>query len=84
MEITTKQLRIQPGRIIAQVNNGQEVTITYRGKPRAKIVPITDRKIFRDCNAEDSNDELFGIWKDRIEMENVEQYVRNIRKGRKM
>jgi hypothetical protein len=27
MEITTKQLRIQPGRIISHVNNGQEITV---------------------------------------------------------
>ena len=81
MEITTKQLRIQPGRIISQVSDGQVVTITYRGKPRAKIVPITDKRIF---DIEDSSDELFGIWKNRKEMENVEQYIRNIRKGRKL
>ena len=81
MEITTKQLRIQPGRIISQVNRGQDVTITYRGKPRARIVPITDG---RTCDAEDSGDELFGIWKDRNEIENVKQYVRNMRKGRKL
>jgi prevent-host-death family protein len=81
MEITTKQLRIQPGRIISQVNNGQEITITYRGKACAKIVPFFARK---KNDLEESDDELFGIWKDRIEMENVEQYVRNMRKGRKL
>jgi prevent-host-death family protein len=43
MEVTTKQLRIQPGRIIAQVSDGQEIIITYRGKACAKIVPINDR-----------------------------------------
>jgi antitoxin (DNA-binding transcriptional repressor) of toxin-antitoxin stability system len=37
MEITTKQLRIQSGRIISQVNNGQEIIITYRGKACAKL-----------------------------------------------
>jgi len=30
---------------------------------------------------EDSGDELFGIWKNRKEMENVEQYIRNIRRS---
>ena len=33
---------------------------------------------------ENSNDELFGLWKNRKEMENVEQYIRNVRKGRKL
>jgi len=79
MEITTKQLRMAPGRIISQVNNGQEIIITYRGKPSAKIVPIAGRQ---NGNFEEIEDELFGIWKDRKDIEDVEQYVRKIRKGR--
>jgi len=81
MEISTKELRIQPGRIISQVVSGQEITITYRGKPRAKIVPIIDKKSF--VLKKDEN-ELFGIWKNRNETENVEQFVRGLRKGRKV
>jgi len=80
MEISTKQLRTQPGRIISQAANGQEITITYRGKPRAKIVPIIGKK---DLFIEENENELFGIWKKRNDMENVEQYVRDLRKGRK-
>jgi prevent-host-death family protein len=80
MEITTKQLRIQPGRIISQVNNGQEITITYRGKACAKIIPIRDKQSIN----EEADNELFGMWKDRKDMENVEQYVRSMRKGRKL
>ncbi|GHV30362.1 hypothetical protein AGMMS4952_17270 [Spirochaetia bacterium] len=83
MEITTKQLRIQPGRIISQVNNGQEITITYRGKPCAKIIPI-NKQNFDLQNAEETDNELFGMWKDREDMGDVEQYVRNLRKGRKL
>jgi prevent-host-death family protein len=83
MEVTTKQLRIQPGRIISQVNNGQEITITYRGKACAKIIPIKieNRK---NINLEEIDNELFGMWEGREDMEDVEQYVRNMRKGRKL
>ncbi|GHU78643.1 hypothetical protein FACS189485_01560 [Spirochaetia bacterium] len=85
MEITTKQLRIQPGRVIAQVNNGQEITITYRGKACAKIIPLKGKiENRRDNNLEETDNELFGMWKDREDMEDVEQYVRNMRKGRKL
>ena len=80
MEITTKQLRIQPGRIIGQVNNGQEITVTYRGKPRAKIVPILTR---RNVDIEEAENELFGIWKNREDTKNVEEFVRRMRKGRR-
>jgi len=83
MIISTKQLRMQPGRIISMVKNGQDVTITYRGKPSAKIISIMNRK---DTGMKefDSENELFGLWKKRKDTENVEQYVRNIRKGRKI
>jgi len=80
MEITTKQLRTESGRIISQVSNGQEITVTYRGKPRAKIIPI---KAGRVPVSREPENELFGIWKDRKDTANVEQFVRNIRKGRK-
>ncbi|GMO28951.1 MAG: hypothetical protein Ta2F_04320 [Termitinemataceae bacterium] len=83
MKITTKQLRIQHGRVISQVNNGQEITITYRGKPCAKIIPI-NKQNFDLQNFKETDNELFGMWKDRDDMEDVEQYVSNMRKGRKL
>ena len=77
MEISTKQLRMDLGRIISQAANGQEVIVTYRKKPRAKIVPIMNRN---KTLPGESGDELFGIWKNRKDTENVEQFVRNMRK----
>jgi prevent-host-death family protein len=79
MEITTKQLKAQPGRIISQVNSGQEIIVTYRGKASAKIVPLETENIRQSV---DSENELFGIWRNREDIQDVEQYVRNIRKGR--
>ncbi|MDR2132742.1 MAG: hypothetical protein LBP30_05275 [Clostridiales Family XIII bacterium] len=79
MEITTKQLRMQPGKILSQVNSGWEITITYRGKVCAKIIPVHTKQT---VNLGDPDNELFGMWKDRKDMEDVEQYIRNIRKGR--
>ena len=80
MVVTAKQLRVEPGRIISQAESGQEITITYRGKPRAKIVPLTGKKI----DFEDQGSELFGIWKNRKDMSNVDQFVRKLRRGRKI
>ena len=81
MEITAKQLRIESGKIISRAANGQEITITYRGKPCAKIVPVAAKK---NLVLDSELDELFGIWKNRTGINNVEQFVRNIRKGRKI
>ena len=100
MEVTTKQLRIEPGRIISRAAGGQEITVTYRGKPCAKIIPLAGRKNLvseelPEYSAEAVNrgpgkrrgsqeDELFGLWKNRKDTENVEQFVRNARKGRSL
>ncbi|MCL2806464.1 MAG: type II toxin-antitoxin system prevent-host-death family antitoxin [Treponema sp.] len=81
MEISTKELRIQPGRIISRVNQGLDVTITYKGKPAAKIIPIRKTET---VNPENTEDELFGLWKDREDIGNVDQFVRSMRKGRKL
>ena len=78
MEVSTKELRIQPGRIIDQVVNGEEVTVTFRGKALARIIPIDSRQ--RESTTEDEG--IFGMWKDKKQNESVEDHVRRIRKGR--
>lgn len=78
MKTTAKALRFHVKELLASVSRGEEVIITYRGKPKAKLVPI-------DNNYQEekkSDDELFGIWKDNPAVKNVEAYVRNKRKGR--
>lgn len=75
MEVTTKELRIQPGKILDQVSIGQEVTITYRGKPLARIVPFRNKE-----DAEGIS--MFGLWKDHESDMSVEDLVRETRKGR--
>jgi len=78
MEVSTKELRIQPGKIIDQVVNGEEITVTFRGKALAKIIPYKGR-----VNSIENEDiSIFGLWKDHDLAENVDDYIRNIRKGR--
>jgi len=80
MEVTTKELRIQPGKIIEQVANGQEVTVTFRGKALARIVPILRQTKSREADEVS----IFGMWKSHSIDETVEDTVRNIRKGRQI
>lgn len=77
MEITTKELRIQPGKIIDQVAHGQEVTVTYRGRALARIVPIDGKA------KEKEGASIFGMWRTRPAGPSVEDTVREIRKGRR-
>ncbi len=79
MEVTTKELRIQPGKIIEYVVNGEEVTVTFRGKPLARIVPIAKKA--GEPTTED--DDIFGMWKNREQEGRVEDVVRAMREGRK-
>ncbi|MGO8694698.1 MAG: type II toxin-antitoxin system Phd/YefM family antitoxin [Rectinemataceae bacterium] len=78
MEITTKELRIQPGKIIEQVVNGQEIIVTFRGKALARIVPIGEKT----DNQEREEVSIFGMWKENPTGLSVEETVREIRKGR--
>ncbi len=78
MEVTTKELRMQPGKIIDQVSNGQEITVTFRGKALAKIVPIKKTRQTSD----DNDTSIFGLWSDHPNENTVENHVRNLRKGR--
>jgi prevent-host-death family protein len=76
MNATAKDLRFHSKELLDTVNRGEEVVITYRGKPCAKLVP------FSETPKEESADELFGLWKDREELQVVDAYVRKMRKRR--
>jgi prevent-host-death family protein len=76
MEATAKDLRFHSTELLNTVKRGEEVTITFRGKPCAKLVPIEDNDELNEKN------ELFGIWENNKETEKVDNYVRNLRKGR--
>ncbi len=73
-----RPVRIQPGKIINQVANGGEVTVTFRGKALAKIIPVKRRAYTNE--KEDIS--IFGLWKDHEDTKKVEDYVRELRKRR--
>ena len=77
MYATAKDLRFYSKNLLDVVSRGEEVIITYRGKPCAKLAPLNepDKK-------ESQVDPLFGIWKDHKPSNDVNKYVRNLRKGR--
>jgi prevent-host-death family protein len=79
MKITTKELRINPGRVLGQAVRGREITVTYRGKALAKIVPI--RNSSQDHAKEETS--IFGLWKDRKDSQTVDDFIDIVRKGRR-
>jgi prevent-host-death family protein len=77
MKATAKDLRFHAKEILESVMRGEEVTITYRGKPSAKIVPMK-----KDNSSKVKSHKLFGIWSDYQNSEDVNNYVRALREGR--
>jgi prevent-host-death family protein len=77
MHASAKDLRFYSKNLLDAVSRGEEVIITYRGKPCAKLTPI-DKVDKKKLQA----DPLFGIWKGHNPTKDVDKYVRNLRKGR--
>ena len=76
MKATAKDLRFNSKELLDTVNRGEEVVITFRGKPCARLVPYNER------HGDIIENELFGIWKDNDIVQDVDAYVRGLRKGR--
>ena len=80
MYATAKELRFHSKKLLDVISRGEEVVITYRGKPCAKLVPLENAQAATKKNRIDNR--LFGIWKVNSSVKNVDSYVRNLRKGR--
>jgi prevent-host-death family protein len=76
MQATAKDLRFHSAELLNTVKRGEEVVITYRGKPCAKLVPI------EEPDSTVSRNELFGIWQHHDQSKDVGKYLRNLRKSR--
>lgn len=76
MKATAKDLRFHSKELLDSVNRGEEVIITFRGRPCAKLIP------YKEERPEIQENRLFGIWKDNQMVQNVDDYVRGLRKGR--
>ena len=74
MVVSAKDLRFKISMLFDVLTKGEDITITYRGKPKAKLVP------FEKDTSDEKSDALFGMWKDQ-EGE-VDDLIRSMRQGR--
>jgi len=73
MIATAKDLRFNISMLFDVLDKKEDITITYRGKPKAKLISFENQK-------QQKEDKLFGIWNDKdIE---VDRHIREIRQGR--
>ena len=78
MKTSTKDLRVHTKRILDAVDRGEEVTITHRGVPRAKLVALRKPRAAKKSGAT----ALFGMWRRHEASRDVAGYVRKLRRGR--
>ena len=76
MKVSAKELRTRTRQLLEAVERGEEVIITYRGKSRARVVAIDSESVTL------ADRELFGIWRDYEEVQDVEHYLDEVRRGR--
>ena len=80
MELSTKDLRSHARLLLDAVQRGETVTITYRGRPSAKVIGIGEDDGKFQARSADS--ELFGLWADREDLDDVAAHVRDLRRNR--
>ena len=78
MKTTAKELRSHAKQVLEAVERGEEVVITRRGKPCARVVPVRVGKRGARGNA----NPLFGIWRDHEPSRDVPAYVDRLRSAR--
>jgi prevent-host-death family protein len=47
-EISTNELRLEFDRVLKALKQGRSLTLTYRNKPLARIVPIEEERVLRE------------------------------------
>lgn len=80
MEITAKGLRSRVGEVLRCVERGETVTVTYRGRPKARLVGVEESP--GSVTEDKAQSPAFGMWKDRADLADVEAHVRRLRDGR--
>jgi antitoxin (DNA-binding transcriptional repressor) of toxin-antitoxin stability system len=78
MEASILDLRRRMGDVLRALDNNEPVTILHRGKPKGVIYPIGGQR----AKGPMTSHPAFGMWKDREDLADVDQFVRGIRKGR--
>ena len=79
MEASVLDLRKKMHDVMSAIDRREHVTLTYRGRRRAIIVPLTEVKSNKTKVADFP---AFGMWADRADMNDPVAYVEQIRKPR--
>jgi antitoxin (DNA-binding transcriptional repressor) of toxin-antitoxin stability system len=78
MNATVLDLRKNMRNVLAALDRNEKVTLTYRGRKKAIIIPCDNDENQMSV----SEHPAFGMWAEREDMKDVDSFVRNLRKGR--
>lgn len=77
MKASILDLRRHMREILKALDKNEQITLTYRGREKAKIIPTGVSQ-----SADFYKHRAFGLWKDRKDLADVAGVVRKMRKGR--
>ena len=81
MRATILDLRRRMPEVLRALDRHERVTILYRGKERAVLVPA-DGSLSHTRRKRVANHVAFGMWADRGDFADVAVHVRTVRRGR--
>ena len=81
MEASVSDLRKNMGKVMSAIERRERVTLTYRGRRKAVIVPILESKSKKVKVADLA---AFGMRTANVNNADVDAYVRKMREARKV
>jgi antitoxin (DNA-binding transcriptional repressor) of toxin-antitoxin stability system len=76
-------LRYKMKDVLRAIDRGETVTVLYRGKAKAKLMPMTLPLEASGGGPPKTEDQpFFGLWRDREDLTDPASYLRNLRRTR--
>ena len=85
MKATIVDLRYRMKDVLRAIDRGETVTVLYRGKEKAQLMPIRTRAGASNRNSVKTEDQpFFGMWSDREDQVDPVSYLRELRQPRRI
>ena len=82
MQATILDLRRRMPEVLRALDRHERVTILYRGKVRAVLLPADGETTRKGGRKRAATHRAFGMWADRDDLADVDVHVRTLRRGR--
>jgi antitoxin (DNA-binding transcriptional repressor) of toxin-antitoxin stability system len=83
MNATIVDLRYRMKDVLRAIDRGEQVTVLYRGKAKATLMPISQQSGSSGKGAPKAEDQpFFGLWSGRDDLSDPAAFVRNLRQPR--